>query len=110
MPEKKTKVKLPLKNLAKLPSYFDYIFVHLRQKVRLRPEIFVNVRPEPDSKSPARFTTLLHTAVKPFSIWLPSGVSRSLSFETIYQSGQLSRKQIVAFQEFLSKLGPQLGC
>ena len=21
-----------------LPSYFDYIFVHLRQKVRLRPE------------------------------------------------------------------------
>ena len=22
-----------------LPSYFDYIFVHLRQKVRLRPEL-----------------------------------------------------------------------
>ena len=22
-----------------LPSYFDYIFVHLKQKVRLRPEI-----------------------------------------------------------------------
>ena len=34
-----------------LPSYFDYIFVHLRQKVRLKPEIspevFVNFRPEP---------------------------------------------------------------
>ena len=30
---------LGLKNLAMLPSYFDYIFVHLRQKVRLRPEI-----------------------------------------------------------------------
>ena len=62
MPEKRTKVKLALKNLSKLPSYFDYIFVHLRQKVRLRPEykpeIFVNFRPEPDPKSPARLTTL----------------------------------------------------
>ena len=37
MPEKKTKVKLGLKNLALLPSYFDYIFVLLRQKERLRP-------------------------------------------------------------------------
>ena len=47
-----------------LPSYFDYIFVHLRQKVRLKPELspenFVNFRPEPESdlKSQARFTTL----------------------------------------------------
>ena len=32
MPEKKTKVKLVLKNLAILPSYFDYIIVHLRKK------------------------------------------------------------------------------
>ena len=39
MPEKKTKVKLGLKNLAMLPSYFDYIFVHQKQKVRLRPEL-----------------------------------------------------------------------
>ena len=38
MPEK-TKVKLGLKNLAMLPSYFDYTFVHLRQDVRLRPEL-----------------------------------------------------------------------
>ena len=34
-----------------LQRYFDYIFVHLRQKVRLRPDfkpgIFVNFRPEP---------------------------------------------------------------
>ena len=36
---KKTKVKLGLKNLVMLPSYFDYIFVHLRQKVRLRPAL-----------------------------------------------------------------------
>ena len=33
------KVKLGRKNLAMLPSYFDYIFVHLRQKVRLWPEL-----------------------------------------------------------------------
>ena len=36
---KKLKVKLGLKNLAMLLNYFDYIFVHLRQKVRLRPEL-----------------------------------------------------------------------
>ena len=32
---------MPEKNeiLSWLPSYFDYIFVHLRQKVLLRPEI-----------------------------------------------------------------------
>ena len=28
-----------MKNLAMLPSCFDYIFVHLRQKARLRPEL-----------------------------------------------------------------------
>ena len=38
MPEKKPNVNSGLKNLAMLPSYFDYIFVHLRQKARLRPE------------------------------------------------------------------------
>ena len=30
---------LGLKNLAMLPSYFDYIFVQLWQKARLRPEL-----------------------------------------------------------------------
>ena len=48
---KKTKVKLGMKNLEMLPSYFDYIFVHLRQKARLKAriksKIFVNFRPEP---------------------------------------------------------------
>ena len=39
MPGKNSKVKLGLKNLAMLPSYFDYIFVHLRQKARFRPEL-----------------------------------------------------------------------
>ena len=34
-----TKAKLGLKNLAILPSYFDYIFVHLRQKACLRPKL-----------------------------------------------------------------------
>ena len=33
------KVKLGPKNLAMFLSYFDYIFVHLKQKARLRPEI-----------------------------------------------------------------------
>ena len=30
---------LGLKILALLASYFNYIFVHLRQKARLRPEL-----------------------------------------------------------------------
>ena len=61
---KNPKVKLGLRNWAMLPSYFDCIFVHLRQKARLRselsPKFFVNFWPEPqpDSKSPARLTTL----------------------------------------------------
>ena len=46
--KKKTKVKIGLKSFAMLLSYFDYIFVHLRQKARLRPKIFVNFSPEPD--------------------------------------------------------------
>ena len=28
-----------MKNLAMLPSYFKYIFVHVRQNPRLRPEL-----------------------------------------------------------------------
>ena len=36
---KKPKVKLGLKNSAMLQSYFDYIFVRRRKKVRLRPEL-----------------------------------------------------------------------
>ena len=39
MPEKNPKVKLGLKNLALLPSYFDYIFMRVRQKARHRPEL-----------------------------------------------------------------------
>ena len=35
---KNPNVKLGMKNSAMLPDYFDYIFVRLRQKVRLRPE------------------------------------------------------------------------
>ena len=56
MPEKKqTKVKLGLKNSAMLPSYFDYIFVHQRQKVRLRlelsPKFLSTLGPNPTRKA-----------------------------------------------------------
>ena len=43
-----------------LPSYFGYIFVNLRQKVRLRPELnpkFLSTL-APNPKSPAQLTTL----------------------------------------------------
>ena len=58
-----------MKNLAMLPSYFGYIFVHQTQKARFRPELspkfFVNFRPEPDLESPARLTTLSSTINSP---------------------------------------------
>ena len=57
MPEKKTKVKLALKNLAMWPSYLDYIFVQRRQKIRLRPELspkFLSTL----GPNPTRLTTL----------------------------------------------------
>ena len=41
--------KLRLKNLAMLSSYFDYIFVHPRQKARLMPkfcQLYARTRPE----------------------------------------------------------------
>ena len=75
MPEKKTKLKVGLKNLAMLSSYFDYIFVHLRQKntsqARIQPEILVNCRPEPepDSKNPAQLTTLNNHAPVQLATW-----------------------------------------
>ena len=58
------------------PSYFDYIFVRLRQKVRLRPESSpkflstlgpnpARTRPEPDPKGPARPATL-QSAIETF--------------------------------------------
>ena len=41
-----------------LPSYFDYIFVHLRQKVRLRPELspkfFSTLGPNPARTQPEK--------------------------------------------------------
>ena len=45
MPKKNPKVKLGLKNLATLPSYFDYTFVYLRQKVRLTPDLSPKLLP-----------------------------------------------------------------
>ena len=52
-----------------LPSYFDYIFVHLKDKKHVlgpnfKREIFVNFRPEPDPKRLARLTTLNYTSEK----------------------------------------------
>ena len=49
---------LGLKNLAMLPIYFVYIFVHLRQKVRLRPELspkfFSTLGPNPARTRPEK--------------------------------------------------------
>ena len=69
MPPQKKKVKFDLNNLAMLPSYFDYIFVYLRQKahfvLELSPKFLSTLAPnpaqtrsEPDPKNPTRLTTL----------------------------------------------------
>ena len=51
-------MKLGLKNLAMLPSYFGYIFVHLRQNVRLRlklsPNLLSTLDPNPNPTQKAR--------------------------------------------------------
>ena len=46
MPEKKTKLRLDLENLAMLLSYFASK-TKITSQVRIKPEIFVNFRPEP---------------------------------------------------------------
>ena len=56
-------------------SFFAYIFVHLRQKARLRFELSLKflptsgpnpprTRPELEPKSPARFTTLICSGLR----------------------------------------------
>ena len=44
-----------------LPSYFNYVFVQLRQKARLRPELalkFSQLSARTRPEKPGRFTTL----------------------------------------------------
>ena len=63
---------LGLKNLALLPSYFDYIFVHLRQKARLRsdlnPKFLSTLGPNPNRK--ARSDLQLCNALMAYLIFL----------------------------------------
>ena len=70
-----------------LPSYFDYTFVQLKQKVRFRPELSSKclstlgpnpARTRPDPKSPARLITLVWAktffGLRPLSISLQNPV------------------------------------
>ena len=56
-----------------LSSYFDYSFVHLRQKVRLRPELSskfpstLGPNPNSNQKSPVLLRTLLQRALNSFA-------------------------------------------
>ena len=53
---------LDVKNLAMVPSCFNYIFVHLKQKARLRPDLspkFLSI----SGPNPARLTTQGHKFV-----------------------------------------------
>ena len=59
-----------MKNLAMLPSYFDYIFVNEDSNQISGPnqarnfcQLKARTRPEPDPNSPARLTTLALRAV-----------------------------------------------
>ena len=56
-PKKNESLVIGLKNLAMLPNYFDYIFMHQRQKARLRPELSPKFLSTLDP-NPARLTTL----------------------------------------------------
>ena len=50
-----------------LPSYFDYVFVHLRQKVRVRSELspkFCQIYARTHPKSPVKLTTWIYTVAE----------------------------------------------
>ena len=59
---KKNESQVMSKKFSNIAALF-YFFGRQRQKVSLRPDIFVNVRPEPGPKSPARLTTLSQIAM-----------------------------------------------
>ena len=86
-----------------LPSYFDYIFVHLRQKAHLKPELspkfVVNFRPEPDPQSPARLTTFKPTANP---IYLHDSSSHSASETSEEEVSPCSCKRIHASNQIVS--------
>ena len=98
MPEKNPNVNSSLKNLTMLPSYFDYIFVHLRQKARLRPESsrkfiqhFARTRPEkPGPTYNCGVNAPQHLQYNPLKLPLWSLVYRGLpnSKVTLVQSGR----------------------
>ena len=68
MPPKKTKFNLRLKNSAMLPSYFDYILVHQRQKVLLRPELsrkfLSTLGPNPARTQPEKLGSIYNSATE----------------------------------------------
>ena len=76
-----------MKNLAILPDYFDYIFVHLRQKVRLRPEssptFLSTLSPNPNPTRKARP-----------DLQLCASLLRRLGFS--YSNAMLCNKNIIA--------------
>ena len=76
-----------------LPRYFDYIFVHSRQKARLRPKIFVNFRPEPDPKSPARLTTMARSSADGLGS-VPADCSVTKQNECLGKFNCLERKSL----------------
>ena len=71
-----------------LPSYFDYIFVHLRQKARLRPEL-----------SPKSLSTLgpnpTRKARPDLQLWVYFRINQINISNEVYQ--KVIRKQQVGF-------------
>ena len=89
---------LGLKNLAVFPSYFDYIFVHLKQKARLRPDLnpkFLSTSgPNPTWKARPDlqlWVTLLRGLIRRFTIiFCLVASSRSNKFSSVEVNLQLS--------------------
>ena len=102
---KKTKVKLGQKHLAMLPSYFNYIFVHLRQKVRVRLELSpkflptfgpnsTRIRARPEKPGPTYNPGLAQESIRIINI-SPNSTNLSPYFdcwsEMCYNSNQKKR-------------------
>ena len=85
-----------------LPSYFDYILVHLRQKARLRPELSPKFS---SALGPAQLSTLVGTVYT----WRPIPTRYMLYFFSTRRICTLSNskhaKRIVKIQQQYRKRG-----
>ena len=108
-------MKLGLKNLAILQSYFDYIFVHRRQKVRFRPELIpkflstlgpnpAQTRTRPEKPGPT-YNSELNNLI--FFNWLANAKNLVLSNDSEHLQNVIQCHQKSFFSKKIPKIALQ---